>query len=86
MEFLIIAFRSREESAKFNRLLLSSGIKSTLIPTPKEAGLSCGISVRVGLNNFLAVKTLLNITNFKTFTGVFKVKNLGGKNLVTTIY
>ncbi len=86
MEFLIIAFRSREESVKFNRLLSEFNISSTLTSPPKEAGLSCGISVKTDLSNFYAVKNILSRTKTKTFVGIFKVKTLGGRNVVTTIY
>ena len=86
MEFLIIAFRSREESVKFYRLLSKYGVYSTLTTPPKEAGLSCGISVKTDVSNFYAVKNLLLRTKTKTFVGIFKVKSLGGKNQVTTMY
>ena len=86
MEFLIIAFRSREESVKFSRLLNKYGVSSSLSAPPKEAGLSCGLSVRTEINYFYAVKNLLSSIKTKTFVGVFKVKTLNGRNVVTTIY
>ena len=86
MEFLIIAFRSREESVKFNRLLQKYNIWGTLTAPPKEAGLSCGVSVKTMASNFYAVKNLLEMMKPKTFVGVFKIDTLNGRNVVKTIY
>ena len=86
MEFLIIAFKSREESTKFNKLLKDFGINSSLTSTPKEAGLACGLSVRVDNGYYYAVRRVLNNVKSKTFVGIFSVKVVNGRNVVKTIY
>ena len=86
MEFLIIAFKSKEESVKFNHLLSKYGIVSSLTAPPKEAGLSCGVSVKTPASNFYAVKSLLEMLKPKTFVGVFKIDTKNGRNVVKTIY
>ena len=48
MEYLIVAFRSREHTVKFYNFLKSVGINGEIINTPKEAGVGCGLSVKIG--------------------------------------
>ncbi len=86
MEFLIIAFKSKEESVKLSRILSRYNVDSVLTSPPKEAGLSCGISVKTAVSNFYAVKSAINLYDFKTFVGVFKVDTFAGRNVVKTIY
>ena len=86
MEYLVVAFKSRQESIKVSKVFNSYGISASVITTPKEAGLGCGLSVKTSLGNLFAVKNLLLRINAKSFLGLFKVFDLGGKPIVKSIY
>ena len=86
MEYLVVAFKSRQESIKVGKVFNSVGISSSVITTPKEAGLGCGLSVKTDLRNLFAVKNVLTRINAKSFLGLFKVIEVVGKPIVKSIY
>lgn len=85
MEYLVIAFRSRAHTVKFSQFISSQNIANEIINTPKEAGVGCGLSVKVSLNNFERVKRLVYAVNLNSFAGFFLVKKLAGKRMVKSI-
>ncbi len=85
MEYVIVAFRSRSDTIDFSSLLKEKGIYSEIVNTPKEAGVGCGLSVKVNMGNFYIVKRLVFLTNRKSFAGFFLVKQIAGKRIVKSI-
>lgn len=85
MEYLVVAFRSRSQTIKFNEFLGKNGVFSEVVNTPKEAGVGCGLSVKVYLQNLHVVKRAVKITNLNSFAGFFLVKKVGGKVVVKSI-
>ena len=89
MEYVVVAFRSRSETVKFNAYLKRNGLSSELINTPKEAKVGCGLSVRIPRSNFYIIKNAVNFAinygGFKTFAGYFLVSIKNGKRIVKTI-
>lgn len=47
MEYIIFVFRSRSDSVGFSEILAARGVRNTLINTPKEAKVGCGLSVEI---------------------------------------
>lgn len=47
MNNIIIAFKARSDSLKFSELLRKGGVPSTIINTPRELSVGCGLSVSV---------------------------------------
>ena len=85
MEYLIVAFRSRAHTIKFANLLHSQNIAMEIVNTPKEAGVGCGVSVKVRKQNYDIVKRLVVLSALSSFAGFFSVKELGEKRLVRTV-
>ena len=85
MEYVVVAFRSRGHTVKFYELLRKNGVRAEIINTPKEAGVGCGLSVKVSPENFALVKRAVNACDFKTFAGFFLVKFSGNKKQVRSI-
>ena len=86
MEYLVIAFKSRAHTIKFYNLLSSSGIVSQIVNTPKQAGVGCGLSVKVKKDNLALVKRALFSANLSSFAGVFAVRELGGSILIKPVF
>lgn len=74
MEYLVVAFRSRTHTVKFWEYLQKADIKGEIINTPKEAGVGCGLSVKVSVNKAYMVKRALKFTNLNSYAGSFLVK------------
>lgn len=75
MEYLIVSFRSRNETIGFYKFLSRQGFSAEVVNTPKEAGVGCGLSVKVSKNVYGALRYLLMQYNGKSFAGIFKVTN-----------
>ncbi len=85
MEYVAVAFRSRAHTVKFSALLTDNGIYNQIINTPKEAGVGCGLSVKIGTQAFSSVKRIVLSLRLSSFAGFFLVKTVGGKRIVKSI-
>ena len=85
MEFLIVAFRSRAHTIKFANLLSAHGIAMEIVNTPKEAGVGCGLSVRIKRESFSLVKQIVFSLSLSSFAGFFTVNEIGGRKIVRSI-
>lgn len=85
MEYLIVAFRSRAHTIKFANLLRSQNFAMEIINTPKEAGVGCGLSVKIRKQDYELVKKLVLLSALSSFAGFFTVKELGQKRIVRTV-
>lgn len=85
MEYVIVAFRSRAQTVKFYQSLASNGVTSEIVNTPKEAGVGCGLSVKISSLQLVYVKQAVKMANLNSFAGFFLVKVISGKRFVRTI-
>ena len=85
MEYVIVAFRSRAHTVRFSEFLRANGLANEIVNTPKEAGVGCGLSVKISKNNFLHAKTAVRVQALSSFAGFFLVSVIGGKRIVRAI-
>ena len=85
MEYVVVAFRSRAHTVAFYEFLKGHGVSAEIVNTPKEAGVGCGLSVKVSAHILGAVKKAVSMTAFNSFAGFFLVKNLAGQRIVKSI-
>lgn len=85
MDFIIVAFRSRSHTIKFANLLRERFVAMEIINTPKEAGVGCGLSVKIRKESFEMVKRLVLMAGLPSFAGFFSVKEFGDKRFVRSI-
>ncbi len=85
MEFIIVAFRSRAHTIKFFNLLSAHGMGAEIINTPKEAGVGCGLSIKIRREAFDLVKKIVFSLSLSSFAGFFLVKEIGGRRIVRAI-
>lgn len=79
MNYLAV-FSSRNETLYLAKMLVSNGFRATIVNTPKEAGLACGISVKFDGGNIPAVKMLIASKPFRSFVGIYKITMQDGRN------
>lgn len=70
----IAVFRSRAQAIDCNSKLRSLGIASSLINTPREANIGCGLSVRIPQNALDRAKRIIASGRYSAFYGFFKTK------------
>lgn len=85
MEYIIVAFRSRAHTIKFYEFLRHNGVPAEIVNTPKEAGVGCGLSVKVLKERLQTIKIALSRTELNSFAGIFKQERFGGKSIVRSI-
>ena len=74
MTELIAVFRSRSQAIDCNARLRARGIPTSVISTPKEANIGCGLSVRIPKNFEPRAKMLIMGAKYSAFYGFLKVK------------
>ncbi len=85
MEFIVVAFKSRAHSVKFYNLLNQNGVNAQIVNTPKEAGVGCGLSVKLNKNRLQLVKNVVLASGLSSFAGIFSVRQVGGATFVRPI-
>lgn len=86
MEYVAVAFRSRTQTVRFADFLKHNGLNCEVINTPKEAGVGCGLSVKITRTAVPLVKKALLYTKAENFAGFFLVKSIGGKRFVRSVF
>lgn len=71
MKYLIISYKSRNSLYAFAQILRQYGIASTIINTPRNIAISCGLSLKVDFGHYNHVIGLINNANLPGFWGVF---------------
>ena len=70
----IAVFRSRSQAIDCNNRLRSLGVPSSLINTPREANIGCGLSVKIPQNMLERAKRIIANSRYSAFYGYFRVK------------
>lgn len=82
MEYVIAVYRSRNVAIRTYNYLSAHGVTCALVPTPRAAGVGCGLSVKLAKGDYLRLRAVLDS---ETFAGFFLVKLTLHGNTVTRI-
>lgn len=82
MEYYVAVFKSRTDAFTFSNTLKRNGIPSAIIPTPQEAGRTCGLSVKILPVDIDFAKLLLSRIRVASFTGWFLFSIRNGEKIV----
>lgn len=77
MEYYIAVFKSRTQTMKFYDRLMKKKIDVSVINTPRQASLGCGLSVKFLFKDLSIIKCILRTENYHSFGGVFSVSGQG---------
>ena len=80
MTEIIAVFRSRSHAIDCNRILKALSIPCSLIGTPKEANVGCGLSVKLPYSAFERAKQVIVRENYPSFAGYLKI--VGGRTFI----
>ena len=80
MTEVLAVFRSRSQAIDCNTRLNRYGIQCSLINTPKEANIGCGLSVKFTENYLPRAKTVIKGGNYSAFYGYYVMKNVYGRS------
>lgn len=85
MTEILAVFRSRAQAADCNAKLKMNGIAATLINTPKEANVGCGLSVILPQNTAARAKQIILGSKYSAFYGFFAMKTVYGRTFLGRI-
>lgn len=63
ISYVIVVFRSRQHALAFKDTLTQHSVKCSVIPTPKELSLGCGLSVKFDVWNKEKVNIIISENN-----------------------
>ena len=81
MTFCLAVFRSRNETLYLANMLNSARIRASIVNSPKDAGISCGISVRFEEGFLNAVNRIIASKPFRSFAVMKKLFSLKLKHV-----
>lgn len=85
MDYYIVAFRSRSDTLSFYNFLKDNGISVSVVNTPKDAGVGCGLSIKTPKSFAPFINNALKLFRAKSFAGVFEVSERKGKRTVKAV-
>lgn len=83
--YYIAVFASRTESMRFQDILMNNGVMCSLINTPREASVGCGVCVKFNPADFKKVRDILVMHRNLSLVSFFKVMKNGRGFLVSRI-
>lgn len=78
MNYVIAVFMSRSETLSFANMLKRIGLPVMIVQTPKEAGRTCGISVKFPYEHFSYAKEILSRMRSASFHGFYIEQMMNG--------
>lgn len=85
MSEILAVFRSRSQAIDCNQNLKNLGIQSTLINTPKEAGVGCGLSVKVPYAAMPRLKKIIAAGRYSAFYCYLRIENKYGRIFISPL-
>ena len=83
---VLAVFRSRSHSIDYAERLQKYGVPATLVPTPKEARIGCGLCVRLDGRDAARASAILKTGKYSSFKGFYKMDFVGGKVSLTPYF
>lgn len=79
MTEILAVFRSRSQAADCSSRLKKFGIPASLVNTPKEANVGCGLSLKIPQSMLARARTIIQSARYSAFYGFYTMQNLYGR-------
>ena len=81
--FGIASFRSRQQVLKFESALRRSGVRVSIITTPRDVAVGCGLSIRFELADTQRVLEVYEQLRPSNLIGFYRVERQQGRRTLT---
>ena len=81
--FGIASFRSRQQVLKFESALRREGLRASVITTPRDVSIGCGLSIRFELADQSRVMEVYRTLRPSNLIGFYRVERTDGQRTVT---
>lgn len=85
MTEVLAVFRSRSQAIDCNSGLRAFGIPASLVNTPKEANIGCGLSVKIPQNMLARARGIIRSGKYSAFYGFYSVRDVYGRTVINRI-
>ncbi len=75
----IASFRSRQQVLQFQEMLRQRGIRTSVISTPREVAVGCGLSLRFDMNSAPTVVDIARAMKPDSLVGFYTLEKTGAK-------
>lgn len=79
MKEMLIVFGNRTHTLTYQKMLKNMGVRCEVVSTPRELGLSCGLSVKAPLDQYNKALYVLKSGNYSTFQNFYEIRYGVGK-------
>lgn len=76
---MLIVFGNRTHTLTYHKMLKNMGVRCEVVSTPRELGLSCGLSVKAPLDAYDKAFYVLKRGNYNTFQNFYEIRLGVGK-------
>lgn len=83
MQYVLAVYRSRSTAVRTHDFLSRQGQACALVSTPRQAGVGCGLSIKMSVGTYRAYAARLSAG--ESFVGFFVVRLTQGGQSVTKI-
>ncbi len=80
---ILAVFHARAHSLDYKERLQNYGIGATIVPTPQEVRIGCGLCVRFDARFFIRARAILKTGGYSSFKGFYKIEYFGNRVSVT---
>ncbi len=84
-EYGIAAFRSRQQVMRFEESLRREGLNVSVVSTPREVAVGCGLSVRFAAGDIEPVQRILMRMRPANLIGLYLVSRQDGRTRLTAV-
>lgn len=81
--FGIASFRSRQQVLKFESALRREGLRTSVITTPRDVSMGCGLSIRFELADYPLVREVYDHLRPSNLIGFYRITREGGRHVST---
>ena len=81
--FGIAAYRSRQQVLLLENALRREGVNASVITTPREVALGCGLSVRFAMDDLEKVQSAVRRLKPASLIGIYRVDTGSGQTRLT---
>ena len=83
--FGIASFRSRQQVLKFEGALRRAGVHTSIITTPRDVSMGCGLSIRFAPEDYDRVQEVYRRVLPSNLIGFYRITMEGGRHVGTQV-
>lgn len=85
-KYIIVVFRSRQQTLSFTNELKKRNVDVKIINTPHEVKIGCGLSARLEEKDYIKARDIIKNHNYTAFVGFYSIKYQGTKVIVDKMF